>query len=63
MARAALGWSRQRLATEAGTSEATVKRIEEGNRSFADTLDSIDRTLRDRGCDFADDNWVKAPST
>jgi len=29
---------------------------------FADTLDSIEQTLRNHGCDFADDTWVKAPS-
>ena len=61
LARTALGWGRKELAEASGVSRATIKRIEDGNRAFADTVDALERTLRRHGCDFADDNWVKAP--
>lgn len=53
MARAALGWSADRLAEEASVGRTTVLRYEQGRlRPYADTLDRMRRALEAGGVRF-----------
>jgi len=57
MARAALGWSRQKLAKMAGVSAQTVRRLEDGAGLKASTVEAIRYALEKAGVVFigADD--------
>jgi DNA-binding XRE family transcriptional regulator len=63
MARTALGWTRAQLAATSGVAAKTIQRVENGENATVQKMQKIEDAFRRAGCDFADDNWVKAPST
>jgi transcriptional regulator with XRE-family HTH domain len=52
MARAALGWSLTRLATEAGIGRATVARFELGETVQSDSVDALRRAFVNAGMEL-----------
>ncbi len=52
MARAALGWSTDRLASEAKVGRATVQRFEQGGDARNSSLDAMQATLEAAGVEF-----------
>jgi DNA-binding XRE family transcriptional regulator len=56
MARAALKWTVQDLATHAAISKNTVVAVEAGRESHAATLAAIERALKQGGVEFIAEN-------
>lgn len=56
MARAALSWSTQRLATAAGVGLNTVNRFEAGQDARVSSVEKMRRALEDAGVVFVDEN-------
>lgn len=52
MARAAIGWSTDKLAAEAKVGRATIQRFEQGGDARQSSLDAIRATLEDAGVEF-----------
>ena len=52
MARAALGWSTDKLAAEAKVGRATVHRFEQGGDARQSSLDAVRSTLENAGIEF-----------
>ena len=52
MARAALGWSTDRLAAEAGVGRATIQRFEQGGDARQSSLNAMQMTLEKAGVEF-----------
>jgi len=63
MARAALNWTRGKLATESGAAEGTIKRVEEGKVALMDTVWKLRKTFEREGLTFPDDRTVTAKAT
>ena len=58
-ARAMLGWTQQELATRAGVSLPSIKRLESGDGALAirlDTLQKLQTAFEQAGIDFIDSN-------
>lgn len=58
-ARALLGWPQDRLASEAGVSSATIKRLEPGEGALQvrlETLERLERALQHAGIQFIAEN-------
>ena len=58
-ARAMLGWTQQELASRAGISLPTIKRLERGDGALAirlDTLQKLQTALKKAGIEFIDPN-------
>ena len=54
-ARAMLGWSQEKLASESRTATKTIADFERGKRiPYPRTLADIRRALEDAGCEFTD---------
>ncbi|WP_310354251.1 helix-turn-helix domain-containing protein [Methylobacterium sp. BE186] len=56
MARAALGWSTQDLAREAGIGINTVNRFEAGQDARVSSLEKMRQALEDAGLEFIPEN-------
>jgi transcriptional regulator with XRE-family HTH domain len=63
MARAALNWTRAKLAAESGAAEGTIKRVEEGKVALLDTVWKLRKTFEREGLTFPDDRTVTAVKT
>jgi transcriptional regulator with XRE-family HTH domain len=61
MARAALGWGVRDLAAKAGVAANTVSRYENGADALGDTLERIQRALKNAGVVFIDQNEESGP--
>lgn len=61
MARAALGWTVQDLAAEAGLAGNTVSRYENGTDAYGETLVKLQRALEAGGVDFIDEDDEGGP--
>lgn len=56
MGRAALGWSTQRLAKEAGIGANTVNRFEAGQDSRVSSVEKMRAVMEDAGVEFIAEN-------
>jgi transcriptional regulator with XRE-family HTH domain len=63
MARAALNWTRGKLAEQSGVAEGTIKRVEEGKVALMDTMWKLRKTFEREGLMFLDDRTVTARTT
>jgi DNA-binding XRE family transcriptional regulator len=63
MARAALNWTRGKLAEQSGAAEGTIKRVEEGKVALMDTVWKLRKTFEREGLSFPDDRSVTARAT
>jgi transcriptional regulator with XRE-family HTH domain len=56
IARAALGWSTQKLAEKAGVGVNTVNRFEAGQDARVSSVDKMRAALQNAGVDFIEEN-------
>lgn len=61
MARAAIGWSRARLASESGVAVNTIQRLEEGKQVLSGNLEKIIRAIDRAGVAFKPDGSIIPP--